>query len=647
MSNTSLTSKVTQSRGWTLGLGIAAAALAAILLIAYLVQYRSSVNASTEDTPVLVAKGLIPKGTSGTVIAEKGLFQAATLPKDDLKIGAISDPAYLNGRVAVADIFPGQQITTADVSAGLTDAIPTQLSGKQRAVAINDRRDAGPRRLRRERRPRRRLLPDGLERRRHPRPPRAERDDHARRQPGDHPRRRRARAEARPRVRERDAVVPPPARRQRKAGRPSGRSRARTSRSRSTASRDWRGSRAVDPTIRAVVAVEGLDAFDVQRSLPDDASFQLLGMTEGVDETVRALQAQSADIIVVACQGREDDRSLQIIDGAHRAAPDVPIIVLSAASPNGFLRRAFEVGAADMAIFPQSKEQLRFAMSKAIARRPGLGSADGERREGRLVCVLGPKGGTGKTLTSSNLAVALALAGQKVLVIDLDLQFGDVALCLGLPPEKTMYDLAVSGGSLDADKLADYVMTHQTGVDVLLAPARPDQASAITIELLRDILVIARQHYDHVVADTPPGFTAEVIATIDASSDLVMVGTLDSLSLKNTKLGLETLTLMDYDDEKIQLVLNRADTRVGISQHDVVSVLGREPDIYIPSDREIPRAVNEGVPIVLSRPQSFASSAFHDLAGLFISQEAAAGAAARVEQPKRGSSLSFLRLKRR
>ena len=116
MSNTSLTTKVTQSRGWTLALGIAAAALAAILLIAYLVQYRSSVNDSTAPTPVLVAKNLIPKGTSGTVIAEKGMFQAASLPKDDLKVGAISDPAYLNGRVAVADIFPGQQITTADVS---------------------------------------------------------------------------------------------------------------------------------------------------------------------------------------------------------------------------------------------------------------------------------------------------------------------------------------------------------------------------------------------------------------------------------------------------------------------------------------------------------------------------------------------------
>jgi pilus assembly protein CpaE len=401
----------------------------------------------------------------------------------------------------------------------------------------------------------------------------------------------------------------------------------------------------VDHAIRAVVAVEGLDALDVQRTLPDDPSFQLLGMTDGLDETIRALQAQSADVLVVACQGREDDRSLQIIDGAHRAAPDVPIIVLSAASPNGFLRRAFEVGAADMAIFPQTKEQLRFAMSKAIARRPGYG-ASGERREGRLICVLGPKGGTGKTLTSCNLATALALAGQKVLVIDLDLQFGDVALTLGLPPEKTMYDLAVSGGSLDEDKLADYVMTHQTGVDVLLAPARPDQASAITIELLRDVLVIARHQYDHVIADTPPGFTAEVIATIDASSDLVMVGTLDSLSLKNTKLGLETLSLMDYDESKIQLVLNRADTRVGISQHDVVSVLGSEPDIFIPSDREIPRAVNEGVPIVLSRPQSFAASAFHDLAALFITAEAAAEAAHRPE-PKRAPALSFFRLKRR
>jgi pilus assembly protein CpaE len=389
----------------------------------------------------------------------------------------------------------------------------------------------------------------------------------------------------------------------------------------------------VERAIRAIVAVEGLDAFDVQRTLPDDPSFTLVAVTDGVDETLRTLQNREADIVLVACQGREDDRSLQIIDGVYRYAPDLPIIVLSTASPNGFLRRAFEAGAADMALFPQSKDQLRFVMSKAIARHPRKGQSQ-DRGDGKLICVLGPKGGTGKTLTACNMAVALALAGQKVLVIDLDLQFGDVGLCLGLAPEKTMYDLALSGGSLDEDKLADYVMTHDTGVDVLLAPARPDQASAITIELLRDILVVARSTYDHVIADTPPGFTAEVIATIDASSDLVMVGTLDSLSLKNTKLGLETLGLMDYDESRIQLVLNRADTRVGISQHDVVAVLGREPDIFIPSDREIPRAVNEGVPVTLSRPQSYAAASFHDLAALFTdglpAQEPAVAESGRV-----------------
>jgi pilus assembly protein CpaE len=401
-----------------------------------------------------------------------------------------------------------------------------------------------------------------------------------------------------------------------------------------------------DQHIRALVAVEGLDVFDVQRALPDDPMFELVGVTEGVDDTVATLRSKGADALLLACQGREDDRSLQIIDAARREMPDLPIIVLSTSSPNGFLKRAFTVGASDMALFPQTKEQLRFTMSKAIARAPRAGVSL-DRKDGRLVCVLGPKGGTGKTLTSCNLAVALALAGQKVLVIDLDLQFGDVALCLGLPPERTMYDLALSPGSLDADKLADYVMTHDTGVDVLLAPARPDQASAITIELLRDVLVAARTTYDFVIADTPPGFTAEVIATIDSSSDLVMVGTLDSLSLKNTKLGLETLALMDYDPSKIQLVLNRADTRVGISQHDVVTVLGSEPNVFIPSDREIPRSVNEGIPIILSRPQSYAASSFHDLAGLFVTApNGEAVAAAATSDPAR-STRSLFRFRRK
>ena len=131
-----LSGKIGNSRGWTLALGIGAAALAAILLVVYLNRYRSSVDSANAATPVLVAKNLIPKGASGQIIAQKALFQVASLPKDDLKVGAISDPAYLNGRVAAADIFPGQQITTADLSATTTEAVPTKLTGTERALAV-------------------------------------------------------------------------------------------------------------------------------------------------------------------------------------------------------------------------------------------------------------------------------------------------------------------------------------------------------------------------------------------------------------------------------------------------------------------------------------------------------------------------------
>jgi len=140
----------------------------------------------------------------------------------------------------------------------------------------------------------------------------------------------------------------------------------------------------------------------------------------------------------------------------------------------------------------------------------------------------------------------------------------------------------------------------------------------VSTELLRDVYSLLRLTQDYVIVDTPPGFTPEVITSIDASTDLVMVGMLDSLSLKNTKLGLETLSLMGHDEREVKMVLNRAHSRVGISTSDVVAVLGREPDVYVPSDREIPRAINEGVPIVMSRPDSEAAQAFRHLADLVV-----------------------------
>jgi pilus assembly protein CpaE len=248
---------------------------------------------------------------------------------------------------------------------------------------------------------------------------------------------------------------------------------------------------------------------------------------------------------------------------------------------------------------------------------------------GKLICVLGPKGGIGKTITSCNLALALSLRGNNTVVVDLDLQFGDIALSLGLTPDTTIYDLAVSGGELDAEKLDAFLMRHPSGLRVLAAPARPDQAQSITTEFIADVYEVLKSTFDYVIVDTPPAFTPEVITSVDASHSVCMVGMLDALSLKNTRLGLETLELMGYDPDRVWTVLNRANTSVGINRTDVVSILGRVPDVLIPSHRDIARSVNEGAPVVISQKRSDAARAFDQLAGLFSSLAAAPDGGAR------------------
>jgi pilus assembly protein CpaE len=370
--------------------------------------------------------------------------------------------------------------------------------------------------------------------------------------------------------------------------------------------------------IRALVALDkDVDREVVHAALPADSDIHVVGLVEGLEESWTALQATSTDLLVVACAGYSD-RALFFVEGAVKQKPERPVVVICEGTPNGFVRRVFEAGADDMITLPEEPGRVRFAMQKAVARKQGANVATGVALA-PMICVLGPKGGTGKTLTSCNLGVVLANRGHRVVVVDLDLQFGDVGLSLGLTPDKTIYDLAKSAGSIDAEKLEDFLTTHPTGLRVLMGPTRPDQASAITVEFLRDIYTMLRSSNDFVIVDTAPGFTPEVIASIDSSSHICMVGMLDSLSLKNTKLGLETLELMGYDPGRIRLLLNRADTRVGISRKEVMDIVGREPDILVPSDRDIPAALSEGIPIVTAKVRSDASQRFQELAEMYRS----------------------------
>lgn len=391
-------------------------------------------------------------------------------------------------------------------------------------------------------------------------------------------------------------------------------------------------------SITALVALDaGMDEAGVRDVLTDTRGVEITAVLTGLEQSWTALGEHASDVVIVACPP-DSEQALWFIREATRRYPERPIVVLSAASANGFVQHAFESGADDLVMRSNGEDtsvvaaQLRFAVEKAVARRTGSPGA-GATALASLICVLGPKGGIGKTLTSANLGVALALAGKKVTIVDLDLQFGDVGLSLGLVPSRTIFDLVKSGGSLDSDKIEGYLTRHSSGVRVLMAPVRPDQASAVTIEFLRELYPLLRSSNDFVIVDTPPGFSPEVIASIDSSTHIVMVGMLDSLSLKNTKLGLETLELMGYKRDRIRLLLNRADTNVGVTQDDVTAIVGRPPDVCVSSDREVVRSVNEGAPIVQGRPRTDVAQSFRTLAELYL------GTAAR--EPRR------LRLRRR
>jgi pilus assembly protein CpaE len=386
--------------------------------------------------------------------------------------------------------------------------------------------------------------------------------------------------------------------------------------------------------IRALVALsEGADRELFEQALTLDLSLEVVGYSDDLSHGWSSFFEQKSDVVIVA-SGDSPEQTMQIVDRAVKQRPDRPVVVAVYGSPNGLLRYAFEAGADDVIALPQTPEGVRFALQKVLARRHGATTAG--TPVAPLVCVLGPKGGTGKTLVSANLAVALARRDVSVVLVDLDLQFGDVGLALGVAPERTIYELAKAGPPYDHDKLDRHLMRHSSGVKVLVGPTRPDHASAISTEFLREIYASLRTMSDIVIVDTPPGFTPEVIATIDVSTAACVVGMLDSLSLKNTKLGLETLDLMGYPPEKIALVLNRADSRVGITHDDVSAIIGRKPDVLIPSDREIPRSVNEGMPIVASRDRSEAAKAFLALADMYMKPPARQAPA----KPSRGMALT-------
>ncbi len=286
------------------------------------------------------------------------------------------------------------------------------------------------------------------------------------------------------------------------------------------------------------------------------------------------------------------------------ARPAVGVILARRDVDVTLLMRAMQSGVRDVV---QAGDDAAMAAacrrSYEVTRRMLAPPADEESTPGQIVTVFAAKGGCGKTVLAVNLGVALARLGVgRVCVVDLDLSFGDVAISVQLDPLRTMLDALPMAGHLDESGAASLLTRYQPGLDMLLAPVTPGEAEKIPPRLVGELLAVLRGMYDFVVIDTPAQFSEHVLTAMDVSSHLVLLATPDVPALKNLRVALDMLDMLSYPRQIRSVVMNRADSKVGLSIEQVRKVVRSEIAAHIPSSRAVPISVNKGVPIVLDGP---------------------------------------------
>jgi len=258
-----------------------------------------------------------------------------------------------------------------------------------------------------------------------------------------------------------------------------------------------------------------------------------------------------------------------------------------------------------------------------------VGSAGGplselEEVNGQVLTVFSTKGGSGKSVLAASLAVTLAQRSDKpVCLVDADLQFGDIAVMLKLAPQHTIVDAVGSFDRLDVGFLETLLSTHpQSGLKVLPAPLEPAFADQIGADQMHHIIGLLKSFCSYVVVDTPAYFNEVVLGLIEDSDDVLLVAGMDIPNIKNVKIGLQTLRLLNTPMQKIHLILNRANSKVKLDIGEVERTLQLTADALIPSDVVVPQSVNKGEPVVLHSPKSGVSKSIQQLAEQFLPKDA-------------------------
>ena len=341
-------------------------------------------------------------------------------------------------------------------------------------------------------------------------------------------------------------------------------------------------------------------------------------------DRARAWLAQHLDeYVVVLGPNVAISEALALCDNLRTNRPTVSVVLIRDELTTEVLTAAMQAGARDV-IPSGSPEAVSAAVTRAYQLFSALRGPSGAGHSGKVITVWSPKGGVGKTTMSVNLGLALTEGGaRRVCLVDLDLAFGDVAITLQLFPTHSIEHAIGSEGSLDAEMLNGLLTRHQDSMMVLAAPSHPDVRDRVSPTLVSQVLRTLRESFDFVVVDTPPAFDEQTLTALDETDEILIIATLDVPTLKNVKVALETLDMLNIAQERRHLLLNRADDEVGINADRVEAILAMTPAAKVATSLEIAASTNAGNPIVARNPYHPTSTAIIALASQLAGEEIA------------------------
>jgi pilus assembly protein CpaE len=349
-----------------------------------------------------------------------------------------------------------------------------------------------------------------------------------------------------------------------------------------------------------------------------ETDFEVVGSAASGAEAIELASRLSPDVILM-------DINMPDMDGitaTERLSAEVPasaVVMMSVQGEADYLRRSMLAGAREFLVKPFSSDELTASIRQvymrerekisrmAVAPAPALSGAPVDKGLGQIVAIFSPKGGVGRTTIAVNLAVAAgANLGKKTVIVDASFQFGDVGVLLNLNPKnKSIADLLPELEHGEPESLDTFVINHSAGIRVLLAPPTPETAELVTVSSVKRVLEALRATHELVIVDCTSYFSDTTLAILDMADVILTVLSLEITSIKNIRLFLEVAEQLGYEDGKVQLVLNRADSTLGIRIADVEHSIGRKVDHTIVSDgRSVVYALNRGVPFVLSNRET-------------------------------------------